>query len=278
MNEKWKANATGQQFAALLAAQPDQALLVFDFDGTLSEIVPNPPDARIVQASADAIARLAGVGVRVAIISGRPVATLLELSGAKDRSGFERAIVFGHYGAEKLDLETGIESSPEPPVGVAQAKESLRPIADRYPGAHLEDKGLAVALHLRQTTHPEQAFKEVEGEVRQVAAQTGLVVEPGRYVWELRAASIDKGQALQQLLDDLEPTAVAFAGDDLGDLPAFRVLKEHTGPQLKCSVVSASPETPGLLPLADVLCDGPKGVAAWLLSLADLVDASSTPL
>ena len=278
MNEKWKANATGQQFAALLAAQPDQALLVFDFDGTLSEIVPNPPDARIVQASADAIARLAGVGVRVAIISGRPVATLLELSGAKNRPGFERAIIFGHYGAEKLDLETGIESFPEPPVGVAEVKQSLRPIANRYPGAHLEDKGLAVALHLRQTENPEQAFKEVEGEVRQIAAQAGLVVEPGRYVWELRAASVDKGQALEQLLDELQPAAVVFAGDDLGDLPAFRVLKEHAGPQVKCSVVSASAESPDLLPLADVLCDGPKGVAAWLLSLADLVDASSTPL
>ena len=273
MNQKWEAATdAGQDFSELLGAQPDRSLLVFDFDGTLSEIVPNPPDARIVDESADAIARLAAAGVRVAIISGRPVATLLELAGAKDRSGFERAIVFGHYGAEKLDLETGIESSPEPPVGVAQAKESLRPIADRYPGAHLEDKGLAVALHLRQSENPDQAFLEVEEEVREIAAQADLVVEPGRYVWELRAVSTDKGQALQQLLDELQPVAVAFAGDDLGDLPAFRVLKASAGPKVKCSVVSASAEAPDLLPLADVVCDGPKGIAAWLESLADLAE------
>lgn len=261
-----------EEFATFINSAPEQALLVFDFDGTLSEIVPNPPDARIVEASAEAIDRLAARGVRVAVISGRPATTLLELSGARGRPGFSRAIIFGHYGAERVDLETGIESFPAPPEGVGQARDALAPIAKRYPGAHLEDKGLAVALHLRQSENPAEAFKEVESEVREIAQNAGLDVEPGRYVWELRAADADKGQALTTLLDELRPEAVMFAGDDLGDLPAFRALQESSIPAVKCAVVSASSEALELHDLADVLCEGPRGVASWLWHLANKVE------
>ncbi len=261
-----------EEFQTFLEMNPGQTLLVFDFDGTLSEIVPNPPDARIVEASADAIDRLAARGVRVGVISGRPAATLLELSGARTRAGLGRAIIFGHYGAERLDLETGTESFPTPPKGVSQAKVALASIAQRYSGAYLEDKGLAVALHLRQSPNPAEAFEEVESEVRSIAREAGLDVEPGRYVWELRAADSDKGQALTALIDELAPKAVMFAGDDLGDVPAFTALAESHIPEVKCAVVSASPEAPEVRDFADVLCAGPSGVASWLWHLANLAE------
>lgn len=72
-----------------------------------------------------------------------------------------------------------------------------------------------------------------------------------------------------KLLDDPSIGAAAFCGDDLGDISAFAVLikwRRRTGQRAAC-VVSASDEVPSLRERADVLCEGPSGIAAWLTSL-----------
>ena len=59
-----------------------------------------------------------------------------------------------------------------------------------------------------------------------LAGDLGLVVEPGRQVIELRAPGIDKGDAVRALVSRLGARQVIFAGDDLGDLPAFAAVEE----------------------------------------------------
>lgn len=266
----------GVDFMQFAGRQPQDTLLVFDFDGTLSRIVARPGDARMVEESALALARLGEAGASVAIISGRPVETLLELSGIATRPGLARAKLYGQYGAERLDLATGERSALAAPEGVGAAKEQLVELARRYSGASVEDKGLAVALHLRNVVDAQTAFSQVEDRVRQIAAQCGLTVEPGRYVWELRGTSVTKGDALTELVSQVRPVAVAFAGDDLGDLAAFDALARIGGQGLvTCAVVSASAEAPQLTERADVLCDGPDGIAAWLEALAEEVEEES---
>jgi trehalose 6-phosphate phosphatase len=64
---------------------------------------------------------------------------------------------------------------------------------------------------------------------------------------------------------------VIFAGDDLGDLPAFRAalaLREEGMSALL--VCSASHEEDALAEISDVVVDGPAGIAGWL---TDMVDA-----
>ena len=272
MSEPWTdVTPAAAAFPERVASHPSRTLAAFDFDGTLARITPHPEDATMVEESASALARLAAEGVQVAIISGRPVESIVRLSRAADRPGLASAILLGQYGAERLDMATGRASVPTPPLGIASAKAALLQVAAAYPGSHVEDKGLAVALHVRNAAEPDAAFSEVEDAMRDTASRYGLTVEPGRYVWELRGASVTKGDALAALVDEVDPLEVLFAGDDLGDIAAFDALGQIAARRGTCAVVSGSPEAPEVAARADVLCDGPDGVAAWLTALADTV-------
>ncbi|WP_099333157.1 trehalose-phosphatase [Actinomyces minihominis] len=284
MTDQWTARTSaGATFSRAIRRDPAQALLVFDFDGTLSHIVSDPSQARMVEASAEAMKRLAKAKVQMAIISGRPVSSLIELADAYDRRGLANAHLFGQYGAEYLNMTTGEFSKPNPKPEIIKARTDLAALSRVFPGSHVEDKGLAVALHVRNTEHPDSVYVAVEDECREIAGRYGLTVEPGRYVWELRGASVNKGDALRELISELKPAAVMFAGDDLGDIAAFEALSEiklHGGPgsselRSTCAVVSASPEAPDLINYADILCKGPDGVAAWLGWLASEVTRRS---
>lgn len=273
MNNTWKSiTPAAKQFTEYATRNPKRTLLVFDFDGTLAHIVPNPEDASMVEASAAAMTTLSEAGVDIAVISGRPVETLRRLAKVDERPALSRATIYGQYGAERLHVATGELTSPQPPASIAAAKAMLQTVADRHPGSHVEDKGLAVALHVRNATNPDETFTLVEDDITNIATENELTVEPGRYVWELRAASITKGDALAALIQERKPGAVAFAGDDLGDIAALDVLDNLSG-IAKCAVISASPEAPQLAERADILADGPDGVANWLNDLAKHVSA-----
>ena len=62
---------------------------------------------------------------------------------------------------------------------------------------------------------------------------------------------------------------VIFAGDDLGDLPAFRAVEQlRTEGVEGLLVCSASHEEDALTAMSDLILDGPSGVAEWLTRLA----------
>jgi len=103
-----------------------------------------------------------------------------------------------------------------------------------------------------------------------LAAGTRLASEPGRFVIELRPRGTDKGAALLGLAAERGHHAVSFAGDDLGDLAAFkavRTLRASGHPGL--TVCSASTEVDGLAAQADLVVDGPEGISGLLAALAD---------
>jgi trehalose 6-phosphate phosphatase len=104
--------------------------------------------------------------------------------------------------------------------------------------------------------------------VTALAEGHGLEVHPGRLVLELRPPGFDKAGALLSLCDPA-PSAVLFAGDDVGDLSAFEAveqLRQRGVPGLL--VCSGSDEGPvALRERADVVVDGPAGVVALLASL-----------
>jgi trehalose 6-phosphate phosphatase len=88
-------------------------------------------------------------------------------------------------------------------------------------------------------------------------------------VLEVRAAGTDKGDAIRTLAEELRPDAIVFAGDDLGDAPAFvavAALRDAGLPGLL--VCSTSQEQEMLADLADVLVDGPDGVLTLLRGFA----------
>lgn len=251
-------------------ADPAGTLLALDFDGTLAHIVDDPTQAYAHERSVAALARLGRVLGQVAIVTGRPVRQALELGGFAGIAGLERLVIWGQYGAEQWDAATADTIEPERP-------ESISRLADELPGwleargaghVRIEDKGLAIAVHTRGIDA--SLLDELAQPLADLADDLGLAVEPGRQVIELRAPGIDKGDAVRALAARLGARQVIFAGDDLGDLPAFAAVEDlresGVGGLLICS---ASAEQDALVARADIVLDGPDAVADWLEQLAD---------
>jgi trehalose 6-phosphate phosphatase len=267
------ATAEGQAGLEKILADPGQALIATDFDGTLSPIVPDPAAARAYPGAADALARLAGAVGTVAIITGRPAAEAVSFG---DFAAVPGLIVLGHYGAERW--QAGRVTAAPAPEGVAAARRALPgtlAAADAPEGTRIEDKGNAVAVHTRQAADPHGALDRLRGPLTALAARTGLAIEPGRYVLELRPHGADKGTALRALMRERTARSVLFCGDDLGDLAAFAAIRELRADGIPgCTVCSRSPESAPVAAAADMVVDGPADVVALLSALADAIARS----
>ncbi|QLQ09659.1 MAG: trehalose-phosphatase [Nocardioidaceae bacterium] len=262
------------RYAELIAAA-SHAVVGLDFDGVLSPIVPDPDQARIHPAGPATLIGLAQVVRQVAVVTGRParqavtLGDLDEVGDAIAATGRE-LLVLGQYGNERWSSADRRVTSPQPPPGLASLMRELPALLAEHglAGAHLEEKGLAVAVHTRRMPDPGGAASLLEPVLADSAARHGLVTEPGRYVVEVRAPGMDKGQAVRRLQREYQAEAFMFIGDDLGDVPAFQAvinLRSQGMPGLL--VCSASDEQPALTDLADVIVDGPDGVMALLRRL-----------
>jgi trehalose 6-phosphate phosphatase len=257
-------------FREAVVNDPAGTLLALDFDGTLAHIVDDPTQAYAHENAIAALAHLGGVLGQVAIITGRPVAQALELGGFVGVPGLERLIILGQYGAERWTATDGRPATVDRPDAIVRLNEVLPGWLADHGADHvrLEDKGLAVAIHTRGIDP--DVLKTLAAPLAELAATLGLAVEPGRQVVELRSAGIDKGQALTALVEEVGARHVIFAGDDLGDLPAYDAVDELRLSGLDGLLIcSASTEQDALVARADIVLDGPDAVAAWLEELAD---------
>jgi trehalose 6-phosphate phosphatase len=262
----------GRSGLAALLADPARAVIAFDFDGTLAPIVADPAQARAHPDAVPALAALAPRVRSVAIITGRPALTAVEHGSFAGVAGLEHLVVLGHYGAERWDAATNTLSAPDPHPGVAEVRAELPALLERHEAgdAWIEDKGFAVAVHTRRAADPQAAFEALREPLGALAARHRLAVEPGRYVLELRPPGMDKGVALTRYVREVGGTSVLYAGDDLGDLPAFAAvdkLRSDGVPGLL--VCSGSTETTDIAERADVVVAGPEGVVHLVAALAE---------
>ena len=263
----------GAAALAAIAGDPGRALIALDYDGTLAPIVSEPSAARPQPGALPALHRLATAVGTLAIVTGRPASVAVELGGL---AGIPGLIVIGHHGWERW--EDGELASPPPPPQVARARERLPGAlaeAGAPDGTWIEDKSHALVVHTRRTADPEAALALLAEPLADFADQTGLDSKPGRLVIELRARGVDKGTAITTLAAERDPAAVLFAGDDLGDIPAFEAVHalRDTG-RAGVAVCSASGEVTALAAHADLVVDGPAGITALLVRLADAVQPS----
>lgn len=259
--------AGGRDGLAALRATPGRALVAVDYDGTLAPIVADPAAARAHPRVLPALVRLAGIVGQVAVVTGRPPLQAVALGGLDAVPGL---VVLGHYGYERW--RDGQHTTPDLPPGLEQVRGQLPAVLARAgaDGATVEDKGLALAVHTRGASDPDATLERLRGPLTELAAAHHLVLEPGRAVLELRPGGVDKGVALRRLVDEHDPSVVVFAGDDLGDLPAFDAVEALRADGLPGLLVcSGSAEVSAVAERADVVVDGPAGVAALLEALAD---------
>jgi trehalose 6-phosphate phosphatase len=211
------------------------------------------------------LARLAEIFGRVAVVSGRSVGYL-----RRHLAGSGSTELVGLYGMERaLRGQSETIEAPE----ATRWRRALAAAADEIesaapPGLAVERKGLAVTIHYRGD--PSTAAR-AESLVSAQAALRGLVAHPGKMSVELRPPiTTDKGTVVADLAAGLH--AVCFVGDDVGDLPAFAELSRlKAAGTATVAVAAAGPEAPwALTAAADLVVDGPEGVAGLLDDLADL--------
>ena len=192
-------------------------------------------------------------------MSGRPVdflAAELAIDGLE---------LVGQYGLERM-----LDGRVVPDERVAPYVEAVAAAADEaeqlLPGLLVERKGsIAVTVHWRREPARDADATAV---VEELARRYRLETYATRMARELRPpVAVDKGTAVDALL---EPgyDAACFAGDDRGDLPAFaaldRAVADH---RLRHAVrigVRSREAPPELLERADVIVDGPAGLAGLL--------------
>ena len=263
----------GAEALQAILAHPEDTLVGLDFDGTLSSIVDDPEQAYADPAAVAALGQLGELVAKVVVITGRPTRQVVRLGRLAGVPGLGSMTVLGQYGVERWNADGDEYTQPPEPPEIEQVLAELPGVLDSLDleGALIEHKGRAIGVHTRTLTDPAAAFARLADPIRALARRYGLVVEPGKNVWEIRAEGVDKGVVLRNMVVETGARQVIFAGDDLGDLPAFRAalaLREEGMAALL--VCSASHEEDALAEISDLVVDGPPGITGWL---TDLVEA-----
>lgn len=262
----------GAAALAAIVSRPAEASLAFDFDGVLSPIVADPEQSRPFPGAVEALARLLRRVGSISIVTGRPVEQVLRLGGFEGLTEHERFGVYGLYGLQRWDPGTRTVVSAVDAPGIAVVREALPGLIAATPasgGVVVEDKGMSLAVHTRRAEQPAAAFEALRAPLTELAEAQGLALEPGRLVLELRPPGVNKGNVLAGIVEANGSTAVAYFGDDLGDLAAFDAVETlRAGGLAGLKVCSGSDEVPVLKSRADLVVDGPPGVTAFLQDLA----------
>ena len=244
-----------------IAARAPRSGVFLDLDGTLAPIVARPELARVLPEILPTLARLVrGLDV-VAVISGRPSD---QVRGLVDVEG---VVIVGTHGLED-----------ERPITI-EVLDEIRAAAATV-GAWVEQKGAAAAVHFRGLEDPEAAEAALAGRLTVIAATHDLEVVPGKRILELAPAGRPrKGGAVERIARTRALEAVLFAGDDVGDLDAFAALHRLGALGVwTCAVASRGPGAPPEVEAAaDLVVDGPTGIASLLSAIANRLEQRGSP-
>ncbi|MFC4223137.1 trehalose-phosphatase [Lysinibacter cavernae] len=206
-----------ERFAAL-----PNVLVALDFDGTLSPEVDVPAEARALPEAQQALIRLAAApGVSVALVSGRALDSLLEVSGAP-----ENVFFVGSHGAEILspgeDAGLGLSDDEAAVVGVLGGL--LRAAIHDVEGVWVEDKPAGFAVHTRLATAADAAIAVERLDAAVAEIDYPLTTRGGKNIIEFAVRDTTKAEGIRYLRAKVDADSVFFAGDDVTDEDAFLVL------------------------------------------------------
>lgn len=205
-------------------------MIMLDFDGTLSSIVPDPAAASILTSAKESLERLIALsGVCVAVISGRA------LSDIKSRVGLPGIVYAGDHGLEiegpGISLTVQVDSGLQ--AAVREAEIAVEALAGRFPGLLVEKKGFGFSVHFRSVAP--KLLMSLGDKVREIVTPYlcagSIKVIKGKMVLDVYpAVAVNKGTAAECLLSRFLPSgapdafSVVYVGDDVTDEDVFRAL------------------------------------------------------
>lgn len=145
--------------------------------------------------------------------------------------------------------------------------DAVRAVVAGHPGAFVEDKGRALAVHWRATVERAESIGAELIAALEASDTPDFVILRGHCVFEIKSANANKGEAVRAFMQ-FAPFAgrtPIFVGDDVTDISGFRAVKDFGG--LAYSVGHR-------LEGADAVFEDPSAVRAWL---AGLVDRQAAP-
>lgn len=196
-------------------------LLILDYDGTLSPIVPDPDKAVLSKKMKESLIQLATV-TSVAVISGR------DRADVEKKVDLEELIYAGSHGLdmtgpEGLDIPEKV--SEEILASLKTAAENLKRKLKAVKGCLVESKKYAIAVHFRNVAE-EEVEKVKDAVLEELNRHENLKKGTGKKILELKP-DIDwhKGRAVNWLFEALnftkENAIPVFIGDDITDEDAF---------------------------------------------------------
>lgn len=210
-------------------AEAPHLLVALDFDGTLAGFSTDPLAVRMVPGARDAVERLADcAGTTVMLLSGRNLEILepvTEVTAVTAPSPGDILLV-GSHGAEPADAaSSGLDDDQRALLDTLT--ELAAGYAERDPGMWVEHKPFAVGLHIRGASDRRTGLTAYE-EFRLASQKLeGATVTPGKDILEVSVSAVTKGSYLSAFIDRTEPDAVLFAGDDVTDETALRILDQQ---------------------------------------------------
>ena len=239
--------------------------LFLDFDGTLVELAAQPQAVLIPARLGQTLAALyRHLGGALALVSGR---RLLDLDGFLAPLQLPPA---AEHGAQRRDAAGRMSRAPA--TDMRQVQQAAQALVAQYPALVLEEKEMALSLHYRQAPELETVCLQVMRKA--LALSPGLALIQGKYVIDLRPASVSKGTAIAAFMAEapFAGRVPVFAGDDVTDEDGFEQVLRLGGHAIK---VGAGPS------LARLRCDSVAAMAAWLQSAPTSLPATrseSVPL
>lgn len=235
---------------------------IFDFDGTISDIVPNRNEAVI---NGDCRRMLEWLNKSnddvVAILSSRTLEDLIPRIPMTD-------VILAACSGSEWRLRNGEIRTPDAEVfkEAMATRSSVLPIVsairENIPTIDVEDKMWSITLHYRNASEDQRAV--LEGHLASIQEIQGVRMFSGPQAVEIiLLPRADKVNALRRILEvlevDFDDTEITYVGDDENDAQAMKWIAERGGKAIavgdRINVVGAQ------------AVDGPSELANMLLRL-----------
>ena len=254
-----------EEIGALLSKRP--VGLISDLDGTLSEIVPVPDEAKVSASMRKTLKDLQRSLALVAVVTGRPIRQ------ARDIIGLPQITYIGNHGMERFEKGE---------LNLDESASAFVPFLDRLffnlktqfttAGLVFESKGGSFAVHYRLTANPEKARDALLETIQEMAGGQVHVLMGKTVINVLPPVELNKGTAVASLVIESGLSTVLLLGDDVTDIDAFRAARRLSdgGGVSSASIAVLGEETPpDLLEEADFTLPGVAEVEEFLRWLVE---------